>query len=103
MRPSAGLAHDTEDESRQGQHPSPAPGLLAQPMKPFETALAHPARSAPSPAGDEIEGSTYPHPDDGPGTGQVAGEPGLFRGGPARREQPLGAARRAAPRRAQAP
>src|SRR5439155_15658403 len=48
----AGLADDAEDESRQGQHPSPAPGLLAQPMKPFETALTHPARSAPRSAGD---------------------------------------------------
>src|SRR5439155_21024079 len=79
--PSAGVAHDAEDESRQGQHPSPAPGLVAQPMQPFEAALAHPARSPPSSAGDEVEGSTYPHPDDGAGPGQVAGEPGLFRGG----------------------
>ena len=62
-------------------------------MQPFEAALAHPARSARSSAGDEVEGSTYSHPDDGAGTGQVAGEPGLFRGGAVRKEQQLGAAR----------
>src|SRR5207248_11725528 len=84
------LAHHVNDEAGQREHAAPAPWLPAQAMQPFQAVIAHPPRGAPSSTGDEVEASTHTHADDRARAGEVAGEPGFFRGRAIAKEEQLG-------------
>ena len=69
------LEQHGENEARQAQHPTPAPGLLDEAEQPFQAKAAQPTRRARDIAGHKIKGAAHTHRHRYLETRRIAGDP----------------------------
>ena len=82
------LQQHGENEARQTQHPTPAPGLPDEAEQPFQAQAAQPVRRARNFAGHKIKGAAHTHRHRYLETHRIAGDPFvLYRGAEGDEEQ----------------